>query len=119
MFFNWLKPVFQPVKTCFLTGFKSSFFFKLSFAALSSRSNNVLRMLRTFNRPCRSLPFQQGCQSFLDSIYQNGEKLYQMTTKLPIDNKIYQMAEINSKWPKYIPNDHKIDQHYLFQGPPK
>jgi hypothetical protein len=41
-----------------------------------------------------------GCQIFLDAIYQNGGKMYQITTKLPNDHKIYQMA-------KHIPNGHK------------
>jgi hypothetical protein len=33
----------------------------------------------------------QGCQMFLDTIYQNGGKY---TTKLPNGNKMYQIAEI-------------------------
>jgi hypothetical protein len=48
----------------------------------------------------------QGCQMLLGKTYQNGEKIYTMTTELTI-------------WPQNIPNDHKIYQHYTFQGPPK
>jgi hypothetical protein len=37
-------------------------------------------------------------------MYQNGEiHTYQITTKLPIGHKIYQMAVKCSKWPKNIP----------------
>jgi hypothetical protein len=41
----------------------------------------------------------QGCQIFLDPIYQNGENIYQMTTTLPNVHKIYQMSVKYSKLP--------------------
>jgi hypothetical protein len=43
----------------------------------------------------------QGCQIFLATIYQNGEK----HTKLPQN---YQMAIKYNKWLEYIPGGHKI-----------
>jgi hypothetical protein len=43
--------------------------------------------------------FVQGCQIVLDAIYQNEEKAYQMTTKLPNGHKIFQMAVVYSKFP--------------------
>jgi hypothetical protein len=41
--------------------------------------------------------------------YQNGKN----------DHKLYQTAIHYAKWPKNIPNDHKISQHFPFQGPQK
>jgi hypothetical protein len=41
---------------------------------------------------------RSGLPDFVDTIYQKGEKLYQMTAKLP--------------------NGYKIYQHFPFQGPP-
>jgi hypothetical protein len=32
---------------------------------------------------------------------------------------MFQMAVISSKWPKYVPNGHKIYLNFPFQGPPK
>jgi hypothetical protein len=58
---------------------------------------------------------KQGCQIFLDTKYQNGEKIYQITTKLPNDPKIYQMAVTYL----HIPYGNKVNQRFLFQGPPK
>jgi hypothetical protein len=52
-----------------------------------------------------------GCQIFPGTIYPNREKIYQMTTKLPIRHKIYQICSRNY--------GHKIYQHFPFQGPPK
>jgi hypothetical protein len=40
----------------------------------------------------------QGCQIFLETIYQNGGKY----TKLPNDHKVYPKAVIYSKWTKNI-----------------
>jgi hypothetical protein len=42
----------------------------------------------------------QGCQIFLSTIYQSGEKY--TTTKLPNAHKIYPMVVNYSKWPKNI-----------------
>jgi hypothetical protein len=55
---------------------------------------------------------RQGCQIFLDTIYQKGGKY----TKVPLN---VQMVVKCTKWQYYIPNDHKIYQHFPFQGPPK
>jgi hypothetical protein len=41
---------------------------------------------------------EQGCQIFLDAIRPNVEKIVQISTKLPNDHNIYQMAVIYSKW---------------------
>jgi hypothetical protein len=40
-----------------------------------------------------ALSVDQGCQVFLDTIYPNGN-LYQLTSKLPNDPKIYQISVI-------------------------
>jgi hypothetical protein len=53
-----------------------------------------------------------GCQIFLYLIYQNTGKY----TKLPLN---YQMPIKYTKWPYYIPNDHRTNQRFSFQGPPK
>jgi hypothetical protein len=45
----------------------------------------------------------QGCQIFLDKMYQNWAKIYQIATKLPKHHKMYQMGIIYSKWPKSKP----------------
>jgi hypothetical protein len=47
----------------------------------------------------------QGCQIFLDTIYQNGGKY----TKL---QKLYRMVTKYTKCPKNISNDQKIYQHF-------
>jgi hypothetical protein len=44
----------------------------------------------------------QGCQIFLDTIYQNGEN-NQLATKLPNGHTLYLMAIIHSIRPKNIP----------------
>jgi hypothetical protein len=45
------------------------------------------------------IAFNQGCQIFVDKIYQNGGQcMYQNTTKLPNGYTVHQMAEIYSKW---------------------
>jgi hypothetical protein len=49
----------------------------------------------------------QGCQIYLDTIYQNGGKF----TKLP---EHYQMVVRYTKWPLNTPDDHKIYQHFSF-----
>jgi hypothetical protein len=49
---------------------------------------------------------------FLVQTYQNGENI-------PNDQKLYHTAIHYAKWPKNIPNDHNILQHFPFQGPPK
>jgi hypothetical protein len=54
----------------------------------------------------------QGCQILLRTTYQNGEKIYQMTTKYPNGHKTYEMV-LN------IPNGNKLYQHFLFQCPPE
>jgi hypothetical protein len=54
----------------------------------------------------------QGCQIFLGTTYQTGEKC----TKLP-QNK--QMSINYTKGPFNIPNFHKIYQHLALQDPPK
>jgi hypothetical protein len=42
---------------------------------------------------------RQGCQIFLDTLYQNGENIYQIITKLSNDHKInLALAAIYSKW---------------------
>jgi hypothetical protein len=46
----------------------------------------------------------QGCQIFLDTIYQYGGKIYQIATKLPKGHKMFQMVLIYSEWPKNITN---------------
>jgi hypothetical protein len=43
------------------------------------------------------LPSTQGCQIFLDTIYQKRRKIYQMAIKL-------------TKWPQNLPNGHKTYQ---------
>jgi hypothetical protein len=50
---------------------------------------------------------KQGCQIFLDTVYQNGGKY----TKLP---QHYQMAIKNTKWPLNIPNGPIKYQHFPF-----
>jgi hypothetical protein len=40
----------------------------------------------------------QGCQIFLDTIYQTEGKMYQITTTLPNGHKIYQMTVKYYKW---------------------
>jgi hypothetical protein len=47
-----------------------------------------------------------GLQIFLGTVYQKR-------------GKIYQMATTYIKWPKHIPDGHKIYQHLTLQGPPK
>jgi hypothetical protein len=54
----------------------------------------------------------QGCQIFLNTIYQNEVK----RTKLPL---YYQMSIKYNTWPYYIPNGYKIYQNFPFQDPPK
>jgi hypothetical protein len=54
----------------------------------------------------------QGCQIFLETIYQNSGKC----TRLALN---YQMTIKYTKWPLYIANSHKIYQPFPFQGPPK
>jgi hypothetical protein len=49
-----------------------------------------------------SASFEQGCQIFVDTIDQNGGKIYQIATKLPNDHKIC------------IPNVRKICQSFPF-----
>jgi hypothetical protein len=39
----------------------------------------------------------QGCQIFLDSMYQNGEKFHRIATELPNGLKIYKLAVLYSK----------------------
>jgi hypothetical protein len=52
-------------------------------------------------------PANQGCQIFLDTIYQNWGKYTKLQLgKLP-------------KWPYIIPNGHTIYQPFHFRGPPK
>jgi hypothetical protein len=63
---------------------------------------SILRTKDCFVVINRFYPLDQGCQIFQGTIYQSGEKVYQMTTKLP--------------------NAHKINSKYYncpFQGPPK
>jgi hypothetical protein len=48
---------------------------------------------------------KQGCQSFLDAIYQNGRKY----TKLPLK---YRMAIKYTKWHLYVPNGHINSNHF-------
>jgi hypothetical protein len=36
----------------------------------------------------------QGCQIFLDTIYQKRGSIYQITTKVPNGHKVYQMAVV-------------------------
>jgi hypothetical protein len=45
-------------------------------------------------------------------MYQNGVKIYRMTTELPIGHKIYRMSVKQSKLPEKIPT-------FSFQGLPK
>jgi hypothetical protein len=45
----------------------------------------------------------QGCQILIDTKYQKPGKIYQITTKLPNEHKIYQMALINSKLEYNLP----------------
>jgi hypothetical protein len=49
----------------------------------------------------------QGCQIFLDTKYQN----VGIYTKLP---RNYQITMTYTKWPYYIPNGHKMYQHFPF-----
>jgi hypothetical protein len=49
---------------------------------------------------------RQGCQIFLDTIYQKPRKMYQITTTLPNGHKIYHMAVNYS--------NHQIYRHYPF-----
>jgi hypothetical protein len=46
---------------------------------------------------------EQGCQIFLDTIYQNGGKYTQLPLNYQNCHKIYHMAAIHSKRPKNIP----------------
>jgi hypothetical protein len=41
----------------------------------------------------------QGCQIFLDTIYQNVGEIYHVATKLPNGHNIYELAVLYSKWP--------------------
>jgi hypothetical protein len=45
---------------------------------------------------------EQGCQIFLGTIYQSGEKYTKMAIKLPKVHKIYLMIIKYSKWADYI-----------------
>jgi hypothetical protein len=54
----------------------------------------------------------QGCQMFLATTYQNGKNI-------PNDQKMNQMAIKYTKWPKNIPNGHKIYQRLPLQRPRK
>jgi hypothetical protein len=47
--------------------------------------------------------YKQGCQIFLDKIYQNGEKYTQITNKLPNGPKIPTPNLIYSNWTKNVP----------------
>jgi hypothetical protein len=56
---------------------------------------SLIHFLKTNKRyiEMTSLILNQGCQIFLDTIYQNGGKQhYQMAIKIPNDRKIFQMA---------------------------
>jgi hypothetical protein len=57
-------------------------------------------------------PCGQGCQIFLGTKYQNGEKY-------PNDHKICQMAIKYFQWPKNRPNGHKIYQDLSLQDSAK
>jgi hypothetical protein len=50
----------------------------------------------------------QGCQIFLGTRYQNGEKYTKWPQNIPNDLKIYQMTTKYTKWPQNIPDSHKI-----------
>jgi hypothetical protein len=53
---------------------------------------------------CTSLTFcTQGCQIFLDTIYQKGGEYTKFATKVPNGNKMYQIVVKYSQWPKSIP----------------
>jgi hypothetical protein len=54
----------------------------------------------------------QGCQIYLDTIYQIREKY----TKFPLN---YQVSIKCTKWPENISNGQRIYQPFPFQGPPK
>jgi hypothetical protein len=64
------------------------------------RSLNLAGCLKRIHdlaaKPSDLFGSRQGCQIFLDTLYQNGEK-YQMNTKYP-------------KWSQNISNGHKISQ---------
>jgi hypothetical protein len=70
-----------------------------------TKSKRLVVLLRVFGILWQSeLPTQcsiQGCQIFLDTIYQNGGK-YHFATKLLNGYNMYQMAVIYSKCPKNI-----------------
>jgi hypothetical protein len=57
----------------------------------------------------------QGCQTFHIALYQNDEKLYQMTTKLTNGHKIG-ISSGRNLLQMTIP---RLYQHFPFQGPPK
>jgi hypothetical protein len=52
----------------------------------------------------------QGCQIFLDAMYQNGDNITH-------DNNIYMYQK--RKWPQSIPNGHKRYRNFPFQCRPK
>jgi hypothetical protein len=57
---------------------------------------------------------RQGCQIFIDTMYQDGDKMYQMAKKLPTGHKIC-TPNSHNKFQMAI----KIYQHFPFLGPQK
>jgi hypothetical protein len=55
---------------------------------------------------------KQGCQIFLDTRYEIGEKYTEFPQNTPKSHKI-------SKKPRNRPNGHKIYQHLPLQDPPR
>jgi hypothetical protein len=56
--------------------------------------------------------WEQGCQIFFDTAYQNG-------CNVPKRGKILRMTIYYAKWPENSPNGHKIYQHLPLPDPPK
>jgi hypothetical protein len=56
---------------------------------------------------------EQGCQIFLDTIYQNGGEIYQIALNYQNSHNMYQLDVVHTKWPKIYQPIHSKDLQNL------
>jgi hypothetical protein len=116
MYFYCRRKEFRTCVNEFCQMFRN-FFHDENYALISTKKWIRLHFVAIFfhkliRSPCLSGGGGQGCQIFLDTIYQNEGKY----TKLP---QHYQMAIKYTKWPYNFPNDNKIHLHFSIPRPAK